>query len=549
METKDYSKLLPLEPKPEVLEWLKEQGELNGNLLLYKAAWVSLPTMGRRQMCEIVCTACGERFYEDKVPIESCSYRYPSFGYFDRERGESIGHRQSAICHCCGATCEAWHVSGVSRYGIEYDSCTVMTVELVDGRLTPIVWRYDMIISSNGVKKIFPRRLEAYVPDGKKLIRLVGFYKYFTTVTMMDHWEQKKRFTVDVSQPEYIYPFDESVIENSNFPNCKLDLYVKTKGRQVAAYLNTYAKHPNVENLVMQNLGAFFNECLQGKGYYSPHKVLPHGLLNLKASRPCDILGLTKEEYNVFRKEKWSVKNLEWYRKNRHHIRLCETSELFKYTEWELDKLINRELPCLKVINYIKKQTAKENSKNLIGISYYTDYIDMAKENGDDVTSEKTLFPQSLVKAHDNEVKRKKYKEDQTLREGFKERYKILMPLAFADEETGLEIFPAKTEKELHVEGKCLDHCVGTYAKRHSKGDTNIFFIRKTADKETPFFTLELKEDSRKTGNPEVIQNRGRHNCIRTDEVEAFEKKWIMHITPILLKEIKKNERAGKKQS
>ena len=42
----------------------------------------------------------------------------------------------------------------------------------------------------------------------------------------------------------------------------------------------------------------------------------------------------------------------------------------------------------------------------------------------------------------------------------------------------------------------------------------------KSPDK--PFFTLELNEE-----NVRVVQNRGKGNCDRTPEVEAFEEKWL----------------------
>lgn len=72
------------------------------------------------------------------------------------------------------------------------------------------------------------------------------------------------------------------------------------------------------------------------------------------------------------------------------------------------------------------------------------------------------------------------------------------------------------------VEGNALHHCVGTYGKKHANGSTAIFFIRRASRPNEPWYTLELDEKKL-----EVRQNRGKHNCARVPEVQAFENKWL----------------------
>ena len=93
------------------------------------------------------------------------------------------------------------------------------------------------------------------------------------------------------------------------------------------------------------------------------------------------------------------------------------------------------------------------------------------------------------------------------------------------------------------AEGKKLHHCVGGYAKRHSKGDTAIFFIRHVTDPDISYFTLELDEK-----NLKVRQNRGCRNCARTDEVKLFEEKWIEHIRNLRKEENKNGNRHSKSE-
>lgn len=86
----------------------------------------------------------------------------------------------------------------------------------------------------------------------------------------------------------------------------------------------------------------------------------------------------------------------------------------------------------------------------------------------------------------------------------------------------GLLIRPAKSQKELADEGDALHHCVGSYAARHAGGKTAIFFLRRAAAPNEPYYTLELDE-----AKLVVRQNRGLRNCSRTKEVQAFEERWL----------------------
>ena len=540
-EIKDWASLIPLEPNPEVLDWLRGQGELIGELLIYKCCYVKHPIEGVKNMVKVKCTSCGEVWYEEKIHRDTCGYyKSDSLGFINSETKERIYHKDSVVCPACGMRGEAYHSTHISRYGMYYDCCTVMIIELIEDRLVPIVYQYELWFYPDGEKKILCRRLESYIPDGRKCIRCCGYYKYFTTVKMLDCWEQKARYDVTVSNPSYIYPFDKEIIEQSTTPHCKLDKYIHTKDPQVAEYLNIYLKYPNVENLITQGLGSFFNKSMYGS-YYSPRKTLTKELFDLKKKRPCEILKLTKEEYNIFQKNRWTQDQLLWYRKNKNKIKLSDAEELFEWSTCELDKLLDVSPDSyMRLFRYVNKQNKQADIT--VDINYYRDYLHMAQDNGEDITDERVLYPQKLVNAHNYQVKRKKYKEDKKLREGFAKRYKELIRYAYCDDELGLMIFPAKNEKELYIEGKLLNHCVGTYAARHANGNTNIFFIRKVHDPETPFYTLELSESSRRKGTVNVIQNRGANNCERTPEVIEFEAQWRAWLTEKLNEEANKNE-------
>lgn len=88
---------------------------------------------------------------------------------------------------------------------------------------------------------------------------------------------------------------------------------------------------------------------------------------------------------------------------------------------------------------------------------------------------------------------------------------------AFAIKGSGLILVVPKSGEEIKAEGEALHHCVGGYVKRVAEGRTNIFFVRKAAEPDKPYFTMEWN-------NNQVVQCRGSHNCGMPPEVKAFVK-------------------------
>jgi hypothetical protein len=151
------------------------------------------------------------------------------------------------------------------------------------------------------------------------------------------------------------------------------------------------------------------------------------------------------------------------------------------------------------------------------------------------------LYPKDLRRAHDEIQARIVEAENAVTNEKIKKRAVELAKFILIDEDAGLMIRPAAAHSEFINEGKKLSHCVARYAEKHAAGSTNIFFIRKTKEPDKPFFTLELNLSKK---SPEVIQNRGKNNCARTEEVQQFEEAWLEHVKNIISKE-KKNVKRG----
>lgn len=150
------------------------------------------------------------------------------------------------------------------------------------------------------------------------------------------------------------------------------------------------------------------------------------------------------------------------------------------------------------------------------------DYWKDAERAGFNLESEVVAFPHSVTEAQARATAAIRYKEDAALRGKFERMAKRLQALSW--EHMGLIITPAESEEQLILEGKALGHCVGGYGKAHCNGES-IFFIRRAESPKESYFTLQLD-----TATGKVLQNRGRHNCARTPEVEAFEQAWIFQV-------------------
>ena len=178
----------------------------------------------------------------------------------------------------------------------------------------------------------------------------------------------------------------------------------------------------------------------------------------------------------------------------------------------------------VRVWNYIRKQQESARKIHSIGgtVGFCVDYWKDAERAGLDLKSEVVAFPHSVTEAQARATAAIRYREDAALRGKFEKMAKRLQALRW--EYMGLIITPAESEEQLILEGKALGHCVGGYGKAHCSGES-IFFIRHTESPKESYFTLQLD-----TATGKVLQNRGRHNCARTQEVEAFEQAWLCQV-------------------
>lgn len=300
-------------------------------------------------------------------------------------------------------------------------------------------------------------------------------------------------------------------------------------------YFEFYNKYPIIERLIKIGFIDLVKEKLSGWSLKNcvnwKQKDDIFKFLKLNRAQVKEIVGskveITPSFLNLYRKnvkEKWKfnlseLKELEelmygWYRKN-----------IEDYTTWN------------KLFRYISKQLTKYNmwDTKKEAISTWIDYLYDCEKLKFDLNDERVLFPKNLFRQHQNFIAQIRYKENEKLNEGFEKEKKRREKFKF--EYNGIFSIPASSQNELIEEGKALAHCVGGYAERCSKGETDIIFIRKNDEPNKPFVTMEVREN-------EVVQVRAFKNRKPTEEVLEFVEEFKKQVLNKLSKKKKRKKAA-----
>ena len=274
----------------------------------------------------------------------------------------------------------------------------------------------------------------------------------------------------------------------------------------------------------MQGFGRLVEELLEeeekktygddrGKGY----PKLPE--INWKEKKPGRMLGMTRPEMVVFRRKKWgkeAYRVIRWAREKGLDLEFPRgVEQLVRLTGSDREEVLKRTGAGKEFWRALRYLEEKKSSWITL-----RDYWNMAQRLGMDLEDGLVRYPRDPKAAHDGAVERYNQQKDQLLAESFHRRAEELAWLAW--EQDGLLIRPCADQEELQKEGKELHHCVATYAQKHSDGKTAILFIRRAAEPDKPYYTLELDEQTLT-----VRQNRGLRNCARTAEIRAFEDAWL----------------------
>ncbi len=334
-----------------------------------------------------------------------------------------------------------------------------------------------------------------------------------------------------------------------------LSANIPTVPLQYEEGITAYLKYPKLEWLCKMGLNNIAKSLINGK-YGSIGKV------NLERETIYEILGLNKI----------NTKILQEIDGNTYHLRLLQVSQqiglqfkpeqLREYYETfecntELLKQANRKVSLYKLVKYISKESEKYPLGEKSGCHRYAynryqerndprierkrnmahdwlEYLKWCKALKYDLDNMFIYMPKNFKKVHDRTAQEyqvlmdkraadKKRREEQKAKEQMEQTKEALKEIlkfdnginAFKISGNKLMLVVPETAEDIKAEGISLHHCVGGYVERVAKGETNIFFIRKTEAPNISYYTMEWKDNK-------VVQCRGLHNCDMTQEVKGF---------------------------
>lgn len=547
MTDMNYAPLLDIVPPEGTLEAAMRKGAFRQQRLVYRAEYYWEPLTDEKiKGVSVTCTGCGETWIAPYVQGGACGRGGgASFGFYLDKDGP-VASGSSVLCPWCGAEARCTHI-GEFRNTIT-DEVWVMTAGRLEDKLVLYGWLLQRITDKDGKASFRTWPYEAYVVERRKIVRLMGYQKCMSSVSLFGHWEQRVRYIDNWGDGE-ILEFDPAILEGSTAENSAFAQYLKEAGKDAVpvSYLRLWQKHPALENLVVQGAGEMIaagitEECR--RYCYDRAPATPKlEWVNWKEKRPAAMLGLSKPEFRMALREKLTRNDVEAFRALRGAERVSpeEAVRLIRYHGANAvfnavhGQVFNREeFGVLRILRYVEKQN----------LWMLEDYWKTARLAGEDISG--SLLPKDLRRAHDRVVRvyneqvdaklrEKMEKEMKERREPFAAAVERFAPLTW--EKDGIFIRPVRDEEELALEGKQQDHCCGTYGEKIARGESMIFLMRREKTPEDSWYTLELSKDGK------VLQNRGYHNRGKTEEAQQFEDEWMEVVRERMAAKIKKKEK------
>ena len=173
-----------------------------------------------------------------------------------------------------------------------------------------------------------------------------------------------------------------------------------------------------------------------------------------------------------------------------------------------------------------------------VGPRSYNDYLAAVKYLQLDLTDKKVIFPHDFRRMHDlriNEAAALKGQRNAEAAKEYERRFSAAAKdYAFANYckpgDAFLIAIPV-AKKDLVAEGDALHHCVGKmgYDNRMIAGTSFIAFLRKAAEPDTPFVTIEFNLEKTK-----IVQIYGTHDHKPEQDVIAWAEKWAKKVAKII---------------
>lgn len=291
----------------------------------------------------------------------------------------------------------------------------------------------------------------------------------------------------------------------------------------------------------MLHKNRFYRLFEQQSEYISHWSWEYFGLLKTGGNTIEEVFGISdRQMINRIRERDGDSTEVEWLRWSIRH----KTKVPDKVLNWakgnnmtpnKMTWLLTRMSPE-QAVNYIERQrreSYKGSSAKKV-IDQYQDYMSMCKKLNKDTNDPMIYKARELKRRHDECVVEIERREADIKASEYSERYPeaegVLKEIKEKFSYAGEEYFIRVPEKiiDIVLEGRFLHHCAGAtdrYFDRIKDHETYICFLRKTAEPDTPFYTIEVEPGGT------IRQHRGMYDEEPDiEKIKPFLREWQKEI-------------------
>lgn len=288
----NYAPMLMTAPPEGTLEEAMRKGAFHQHRLIYRVEYYREPLTDEKvKGVRVTCTGCGETWIAPYVQGAACSRGAGApFGFYLDKDGP-VASGSSVLCPYCGAEARCTHI-GEFR-SIITDNDWGMTMGRLGEKLVMYGWLFQRITDKEGNVRFESWPYEAYVIEKKKIVRLMGYTRCLSSVTLFGHWEQRNKY-LDYWKDACVLNFDKKLLKGSVAENSALAKYMSVAGTNAMpiSYLRLWQKHPALENLIVQGAGKMIADAIAAECrnyYYNPAGTAKLEWVNWKEKRqqPC----------------------------------------------------------------------------------------------------------------------------------------------------------------------------------------------------------------------------------------------------------------------
>lgn len=516
-ENDEKEKLFELLPEePRILQMRIESKVNQGNIIYYKRHGI---------YADYHCCQCGEDYMLRTEPYEGIE---PILTYPKPERLKAFE------CPKCGDSALLYPMGHAK---CTYQNFTTFLYQVAaDGTL--ITRMYDVFVTRTpeGARNVRTTEYE-------RVFMRPGYCREYYRYNSEDKWRKDRNAAfsnvIDLIEVNY------DCIKDSQMKYLPQDMYKtiystpeRIERKYLARYetVESFARCPQLETLFKNDFRNICKRIIWQRG--STNKVNKH------VKELHEILRMTRTQLKYLKEsgktETIGLQELETFRQiaDKYRIKEQNYDMLFKMymssSQTTLEYLL-RFQSITKLWNIAHKYLEDDHFENLRQVlTEYKDYLREREDNGDDLSNTVYLKPRNLyetytrIRLEAEQRKNEKYiTEMQQKYSNIKSRSKKI-PKKYTFTHEGLIIRPALDAKEIVLEGRMLHHCVGSdnqhYLKDFNAGKGWIMVIRDIKEPDTPYITVELKNDK-------IMQWYGEHDTKPDKEIiEEFLKEYKKHI-------------------